>query len=98
MYVNVFTGEATTQFPSAMQMARGGVSVLSCSMDFNLGFGLDGSSSNSLNNISFSLMTKILLYFGLLHICSVVEWNKLREKQYQSYQRCAPSQLLKYPF
>ncbi|KAJ8511233.1 hypothetical protein OPV22_001667 [Ensete ventricosum] len=25
VYVNVFTGEATTQFPSAMQMARGGI-------------------------------------------------------------------------
>lgn len=28
IYVNIFSGEATTQFPSATQMARGGVSFI----------------------------------------------------------------------
>jgi len=27
IYVNIFSGEATTEFPSATQMARGGVSI-----------------------------------------------------------------------
>lgn len=28
IYVNLFSGEATTEFPAAMQMARGGVSAM----------------------------------------------------------------------
>lgn len=30
VYLNAFSGEATTEFPSTLQMARGGVCFLTC--------------------------------------------------------------------
>jgi hypothetical protein len=30
VYLNAFSGEATTEFPSTLEMARGGVCFLSC--------------------------------------------------------------------
>ena len=36
VYVNSFSGDATVELPSTLQMARGGVCVLSCYMAFLL--------------------------------------------------------------
>ena len=77
--MNIFTGEATTKFPRATQMARGGVSLF------------ETISFVKILHIIFSLnsyvITKMVWYFFI-----VIDLSRCNGTWKDSYDNCADSQ------